>query len=384
MKIKFKYFNILTLSIIGISPLTTFACQVREEKLIDLPKHEYFISKKLQDSVSRKHVNIDHITRNEIKNASNDILSRERATQVSGGYGEMRHFYIEDGGAGTPSLHLGVDTFLHSGTEIYSPVDGEIIASYWVRDNNDNYASGIGGIVAIKTKIENLNIDDNLKEMLYVNFGSETSSKISKVPKMQYIFAGKEYLPSEDKLATEEEYENHWESLKQVEGADTEMINYQKAKEDYIILTFMHLSQNTPSIYGSTIDLKVEAKEYKYAPIDINNPQTIKKGDLIGYVGHQLDNGGWRPHVHLENFLYGYSSRFQTREENYKVVGEQLTGSGPYMNLKPVGTFLPTSESRLEQATNRPWEIMTSGSWRMVDPNNLYQLYNDNDIKIKY
>ena len=359
------------------SPIALMACAPREHRL-ELEKHECFVDKNIQDSSSRKHILLSNINRNMLSSLPSSLNGFFHSKMVSGGFAEKRHYYSKTMIQRQSQIHAGIDSMMPSGTKIVSPVDGQLIASLWIRSKKNNIGEGTGGIVIIKTKISDLNIPEKSKEFIYIKNHKNAlykikhpryKYKIAKVPKLTYTFKGVYHEPTSD-IASKAEYNNYIKTL------SLSKRNKQIANEEYIFLTFEHLSRSSVSLYGSTKTITTN-KAFKVeinTDIDIKRPKEIHRGQKIGVVGTSIENGGWITHVHTEVNSFGVESlnRFK-RFLRYDTSGEHYKRA--WRGARPLGTLQVNNDKKSwtqeQWAKYFAWHSGTSSS------NNIYNLYDD-------
>ena len=277
--------------------------------------HNYFLSPQIQNG-NHKILELDNILYSDLKKLPLDSVAYFNSSYLVGGFGEPRHFY--NGNDDSINYHAGLDVMVAQNTRVVAPADGKIIASYWVRYNSGQIAQGIGGVVVMEVNIADLNLSESIKSQFFKD-------------------------------------------------------------QEKLILTFMHLSQATPSNFGTVTTLKSTSyTTILNINIDPQHPFAIKKAQTLGYVGEPNDNGGWPPHVHLE--VHNENSNLFKRLNSYRVVGiaNSKLSSSVWARLKPVGTVVQTSvEHQGDWATYQ-------NSKGYVDPNIIYQLYSDNTPKVKF
>ncbi|RTZ69160.1 MAG: hypothetical protein DSZ21_00435 [Tenericutes bacterium] len=131
-----KIFNKKLLSIgsilaIGAPIATVVACGSTTSSSgirTDLRKHEYLVSKDIQDSTTRVHTRITSVQRHEINDLSPTLLGLYNAKMVASGYGEKRQFYSEN--TNNVTIHNGVDVFLNKNEKVLAPSGAEIINAF--------------------------------------------------------------------------------------------------------------------------------------------------------------------------------------------------------------------------------------------------------------
>lgn len=65
----------------------------------------------------------------------------------------------------------------------------------------------------------------------------------------------------------------------------------------------IHENTNEPGGWGNRVDILYGDKVFMFGhlnPISLKVGKTIRKGRLIGRVGTKENNGGWKPHLHLQ------------------------------------------------------------------------------------
>lgn len=331
------------------------------DNLIHSYKHMYLTDKSTQDSITRKHINFGTLTRKDIDKVPPSLNGLYDSKILAGGWAEKRQFYFE----GKTLLHTGVDVFLPQGTNVYAPADAEVLASYWIKNGEHEFGQGIGGTLIMKVKIANLDIDDELKEFIYVN----KYRKIYKLPKVVFAKNNKYIEPSN--VATKADYDLY--ISKQTESKRAMILG----QEPYIMIGIIHLSQNLPFAgQQKTITYTSGTRQYTVkinTSIDNNHPLVVKKGDLIGHVGTMADNGGWVPHMHVN--AYSNMISLFNRAEKY-VFNNDISEDhikSLWRTFKPSGVYL-TSHNTEQFLWDRGY----------FNPNNLFNFYNPTDKIIDF
>lgn len=342
--------------------VTAISCGTNsQDKLIHSYKHMYLNDINIQDSVTRKHINFNELQRKDIDKVPSSLNGFYDAKILSGGWAEKRQFYFE----GKTLLHTGVDVFLPQGTNVYAPADGEVLASYWVQNGQHEFGQGIGGTLVMKVKINDLDIDEGLKEFVYVN----QYHHIYKLPKLVFAKENKYIAPAN--IASKDDYDQYM--LKQTETKKASILKI----EPYIMIGIIHLSQNLP-FEGNKKTITYASGSHEYTvrmntSIDNAHPLAVKKGTLIGHVGTIADNGGWVPHMHVN--AYSNMISLFNRAEKY-VFNNDFSDDhikSLWRNLKPSGVYL-TSHNTENFLLSRGY----------FDPNSLFNFYNSGDKTIDF
>ena len=382
-----KLLTTITLGAAIVPLAATVSCSsAQESKIIDLGKHEIFLDRPTQDASDRTHIILENIQKQDIKKLPANINTYFNSHLVSGGYGEERHYYTGSSALTTTSqnsnFHVGVDVLLPTNRELISPVDGEVIAAFW--KDSPVLFYGIGGTVVIRTKIADLNVDDELKEFVYIK-KSRTKAEVLKLPKLLFKHNKQLLHMNEDRFfeVGESDYKTYIDSLQQAEK--DKLIEETK----YIYLTFMHLSRDSLNVFSNnTLELQKEDRRKHIVyndSIDIKHPHVIKRGQPIGKVGTMADNGGWAPHVHLEahSALLSFGSkvdRYDFSALPAKTDARYATKvSSLYFAAKPVGTYISASLT----SGKEKWDDFATKRG-FIDPNNIYKLYDDSTRRVSF
>lgn len=370
--------------LITATPLAAvISCGHKEkEYLKDFGLHAYMYDKKIQDSSTNIKVKMD-FTRDQISQVPIDIAGHYGSRMGVGGYGEERHFYEQKN-----SIHLGLDVFAPVGTPILAPADSEVINAVWRhRESTSNFAHGSGGNLLIRTKIKDLPIDDNLKELVYMKYYLKQKNVLSAtgyreemymfaMPKVKFLEHGKYVKPTNTKydvsvdhfteisIVTKDAYDkyvNTYTPASTSEPTKDELIQSSK----YVYMSYMHLSKKTIGLYGKTVTFPAGSETWIVSKqVNMHHtPHSVKKGDIIGYVGSQEENGGWSTHTHVEvhmpsllpqEFISLKRVHKWFREHKYPVFG---TGTYSGKTIKDFKT----------------WSLLKG----TMNPNNIYHFYND-------
>ena len=382
----------------------------------DLREHEYLVNKKTQDSKNRINLDLSKIKRDNIENFSSYINGIYNSAMVSSGYGESRSFYSDY--PNWKALHTGIDVFLEQGQEILAPNGAEIIGAYAIHEPGQ-WAAGIGGGVSLRIKISKLNVHSNLKEYVYVkkytedNDGNPRDVHYYRVPKLTFSNNGvydpaiipkleaiKDWGNRKLEFVNKNQYENYLNKK-----TPQEKQKWEKDSE-YVYAGLIHLAQPTMDLLSNNIksfsytDSKKKTQDIKLAmDIDINHPKKVKKGEVIGYVGDPTDNGGWAPHVDIN--CYSVLSRRIKDWTNYdikklvsKIDQKKQADTKKWTKNDYNSKFkfsvlykIKTSAIRWKEITKkRPYpsdeqnllKLLSSGNF---DPNEIYNFYQDDDIK---
>ena len=379
--------------ITGLTLVSTLApvalavsCGTSKVETLNLGKHELLLKRETQDAKDRVHLILENIRKQDIKTLPSNINTYFHSHLVSGGFGEERHYYTGSSSMlsteHNSNFHAGIDILLPTNNEIVSPVNGEVIAAFW--KDSPALFYGIGGVAIVRSEISKMNIDDNLKEFIYVKT-SHTRPEVMKLPKMLFTHNGVYKAPSETRLfsTTEAEYKTYIDSLSTSERSK----KIDEAK--YVYLTFMHLSKESLNIFSKNkveVNADNPSKHVIYnKDIDEEHPYIVKRGQLIGRVGTMADNGGWAPHVHLEAHSallsfgkkisrYKFSSLPLETDHSYSLKISHL-----YSNAKPVGTYISSSLT----SGRETWNNYAEGRG-VIDPNNIYKLYDEKTKVVKF
>ena len=363
-----KLIKALTISSLITIPLTVVSCANNGETIKNMRQHSYFLDKDIQDSSSRVHMILDDFDRSSLTHFTSSLNSAYHATMLSGGFKEVRHYY----GSLSSSAHAGDDIAVKYNTKIYAPADGEIIASYWIKNALNEFAEGIGGVVIERVKINNLNIPAFEKEMIYVkkvvhHFHRPDTYKYFAEYKILYTKNGVYTEPKN--IGTKVEYDKYFNHLSK--RSRDKLISQQ----GNVYLTFMHLTKTTPFLFGATKTVKTISKKSGFekkviyaTTITPQHPLIIKAGALIGFVGSPKENGGWMPHVHIEahlsNVEYQRFSAIRMRRY-YKFDGHS------YSSVKPLGVVSISPKAKKNYMDEY---VVKHG---IIDPNNIYNLYDE-------
>ncbi|CAC13655.1 LIPOPROTEIN [Mycoplasmopsis pulmonis] len=246
-------------------------------KNFEVPNRAYVFSKELQDKNTNYQMYLGYLEHKQLTEVTNSLRERMQSPIISGGWLDNRTIYLGDK-FGSRQIHLGEDVLVEKKTPLLAPFDGKIVAAYYLKTNK--VGVGIGTIVVMEVAKKDLvgNIDQNV-------------------------------------------------------------IDNELAETDTINIAFIHLDDSylkelgTVSEY-STRDLPVPVVNN----ITPNNPKIVKKGDVIGLIGDQSNNGGWVPHLHVEVY-YGKSSGYT--KEGTKI---RDWSSGVHKGSKRYGQYDPTLE----------------------------------------
>lgn len=379
-------------------------------KKYNAPIHEYLFEKNIQDSTSRAHLNFGGLTRERLTQLPKDMSGYYNKDIVASGFGELRKYYL-DGKKVT--VHVGLDIMRPKNSKVFAPFNGEILANYW-RNSDGEFAAGIGGVIIMRTLISQLHIPESYKKFIYLKKTCKVRKgrdlldvfKVWKVPRMAFIHSGVFHAPdsktSKIKMATITEYNEHIKTL-----SNSEKIS-QLDEEKYIKVSFMHLSKSSVSMFRGRDAIK--QFDYFYKPtntnyhtrynttIDFKHTYQIKRGQLMGYIGGQNENGGWQSHTHIEATCYSptieakfkYSKlkeyRAASSDKNYKAPTKTIYYKKNHFNIssykdaKPMGTYL-TSNPNWYKSKRWNFESMQYDH-AIIDPNNIFEIYNDKTPKI--
>lgn len=381
--------NLFKISILGVSlaPLAlAISCGTTKNEVANYGPHEYFLKHDIQDSKDRVHLVLENVNKQDIKSLPANINTYFNSHLVSGGFGEERHYYTGSSTLVTnhhnSNFHVGVDVLLPTNHNILSPVNGQVVAAFW--KDSPALFYGIGGTVVIKSNISNMNIEDSLKEFMYVKT-STRKNEVLKLPKLLFTHNNIYKAPSAKNLFTVSEikYNEYLNSLDSTKRAEV----VEDAK--YVYLTFMHLSRRSLNIFtGNELEVNKEnrTKHIIYnSSIDVKNPINIKKGQLIGRVGTMADNGGWAPHVHLEAHSAFLSFGRHINKYEFNLLPSASDSkynskvSSLYYAAKPIGTYISSSLSSGRELWND-----FSEKKGIIDPNNIYKLYDEHTKQVSF
>lgn len=184
---------------------------------------------------------VNKLTEANLPKVNANIYSRYGNNLLTGGYDELRGFYLKSNEA-PKYLHVGEDYLAPEATALISPFDGELVAGYYVRTEKSH--TGIGGVILAKYNVSDLKIAPRLIEKYFSN-------------------------------------------------------------TDHFYIGYIHLD---PALTLNNSELGINSKEIVVSAgkiIDIaqgispKNPRKIKKGQKIGFIGNQSNNGGWMSHAHV-------------------------------------------------------------------------------------
>ncbi|WP_029906521.1 MSC_0775 family lipoprotein [Mycoplasmopsis opalescens] len=184
---------------------------------------------------------VNKLTEANLPKVNANIYSRYGNNLLTGGYDELRGFYLKSNEA-PKYLHVGEDYLAPEATALISPFDGELVAGYYVRTEKSH--TGIGGVILAKYNVSDLKIAPRLIEKYFSN-------------------------------------------------------------TDHFYIGYIHLD---PTLTLNNSELGISSKEIVVSAgkiIDIaqgispKNPLKIKKGQKIGFIGNQSNNGGWMSHAHV-------------------------------------------------------------------------------------
>lgn len=382
-----KLLTTITLGAAIVPLAATVSCSSNDElKLLDLGKHEIFLDRKTQDASDRTHIILENIQKQDIKKLPANINTYFNSHLVSGGFGEERHYYTGSSALTTTNhnsnFHVGVDVLLPTNRKLVSPVNGEVIAAFW--KDSPVLFYGIGGTVVIRTKIADLNVDDELKEFVYIK-KSRTRPEVLKLPKLLFKHNKQMLHMNEDRFfeVSESDYKAYINSLQQTEKDKIAQ------ESQYVYLTFMHLSRDSLNVFSNnTLELQKENRRKHIVynnSIDIKHPYAIKRGQSIGKVGTMADNGGWAPHVHLEvhSALLSFGSkvdRYDFSSLPAKTDARYMSKiSSLYYHAKPIGTYISASLT----SGKEKWDDFATKKG-IIDPNNIYKLYDDSTRQVSF
>ena len=385
---------VITTPIIG-----TISCETKVKKLIIREDRMYFLDVTIQSSPSRKVFTMsEYIRKSDLSKLPSDFNAAYKAKMLVGGFGEPRSFYSGDIKTKKPAsfYHLGYDIIVPQKTKIYAPQNGEIIAAWSKAPSEVEIASGVGGEILMRIKIEDLNVDQSLKEMIYIkklNTRRTRTDYVAKVPKLLFAKKGK-YQGINSKtnmeLATKKDYDDFLETRK---GMPYKQIA--KLASSYIYIFFMHLSKETinhldnntkETNYNHYITKEKRNVIYKLrmAPnIDIDKPLKVRKGEHIAYVGDSTDNGGWPHHVHIESYIFApYRSNKIARAYGKNSIGGYRIKETPvtsemfkkiYTSARAVGTYSKSGVDRYDGSFS-DWYI---NRYQAIDVNEIFDLYDE-------
>ena len=142
----------------------------------------------------------------------------------------------------------------------------------------------------------------------------------------------------------------------------------------------MHLSKNTIDLYGETINDFYNNEQYIISKKLAESPHksiSVKRGDIIGFVGKRSENGGWSTHTHVE---IHFSSLMNSNFSNFKKIDKwfigkinALYGKGTYVDAK----VKEGNDSKNNIINNfEAWSIYKG----IINPNNIYKFFDDKTI----
>lgn len=376
----------------AVSCTTTLGVGNADVKFEDSTAHEYLFEKNIQDSNRRAHMDLSNLSWERLTQLPSDMAGTYGKDIVATGFGEKRSYYL---GGKAKTYHAGIDVMRPEGEILKAPFDAQVIAQYWY-NQDAAFASGIGGLILLKTKISDLHVPRLYKQMIYIKEKKATSHhsvKVWSVPLMSFISDGKFVVPfgiSKVRIATKNEYDSYVKTLPEDER------NSQQEKEKYIFVSFMHLSKASVTVFkhrntykdihhivaprtinGKTYNLSKHAR-YN-TTIDFEHPYKIRRGQKMGYIGNIYENGGWEPHVHIEAYYYSPSRQTHGQFNEQRISKYDTTNPTKpltyrsWYSAKAVGTFTQnTVESHGGVWLNK--QHNTSA----MDPNNLFQFYDEN------
>ena len=383
---------------VAATPLATLISCGAKEHMMGLGKHAYLYDESIQDSSSNIRVGMDKINRNQIPLVPVDVSSHFGAKMSVGGFGEERHFYSNDN-----AVHLGLDVFAPEGTKVVAPADSEVINAVWRHGKStNNFAHGSGGNILIRTKVKDLPIDENLKELVYMKYYTRTrnssgthvyngqkfreESLYFAMPKVRFVKRGKYVEPTQMKfdvsdngykeitVVDKDKYNAFVNAYVQTSSNKTTKEELIKSSE-YIYISFMHMSKETIGLYGAVKTFNLPSETWMVSQkINMHRtPVKIKKGQTIGFVGSQDENGGWSTHTHVEIHM---PSLLPHEFIGLKRVHEWFSkGKSPIFG---VGTY-SRSHNKKHAGEKSVKDFKTWSLERgIMNPNNIYKFYNDN------
>ena len=353
-------------------------------KTANFNNHEYLIDKKLQDNEGKIHVDFSKIFRKDVSKFPTLISDFYNTPLAVSGYGETRHFYFEN----QMYIHTGVDVFLTEGEKILAPSGTEIIAAYWLGQDQE-WAEGVGGVICLRLKISELDIPTNLKEYVYIKKKGQSKNESIhfRVPKFSFSENGKykTIKTSRLKYESKSEYEKYLNTKTDFEK------NKIQEESKYIYLRIIHFSKNTISMLSKntkTFSCKLPGEKDTYncivaMDIDYNNPKKVKKGQTIGFIGAPDENGGWATHADI-NIYSVFSSHIQGK--NYKgkwnryILDKSLKNKEILLNIMNYVNVESIKKIKDNKEPSRKDNILKLKIDGNFDPNEVFSFYN-NDIK---
>ncbi len=280
----FRITNIVTVATIPV--IFAISCGHNSPVLpVDETQAIFLKDGDIQRNPNRAHILMPEILRQKIKTYNQDLSASFGVPLVSGGFGEVRHFYSTKNKL---SIHMGDDVFVKAQTKIYAPYDGEIIAS-WGKSKVGELGGGFGNQVVMKVKVKDMNLSKKAKEV----FKDEENA-----------FLTFEHL-------------SHKTPWLLTDNVDEQQVNYKK--------DIWNWSYNTDIMPQHTLK--------------------VKKGQIIGEVGALRENGGWVPHVHVEVYK-GSSKHFaSTRINKYTpkddwTQQEFMKNYRMFSSIKGIGVYM--------------------------------------------
>lgn len=169
------------------------------------------------------------------------IFKNKEEIEFSGGYGENRTFYVKTKKNEYYQFHLGTDIFIPAFTEIIAPFDGEIISYFYLPSKN--IKSGIGTSLVLKVWKKDFHLG---------------------LDKWNEFF---------------------------------------DPKDEFFYIAMIHLDKDFMQDYAKQQIKKLSIKNMEaliVKTISYQKPQKVKRNEEIAKIGNWEDNGGWKPHLHLE------------------------------------------------------------------------------------
>ncbi|PZW01455.1 hypothetical protein BCF89_10279 [Metamycoplasma auris] len=206
----------------------------------------------------------DRITTTNLASIKKDFFTAYKSHIFSGGYGISRGFYGNDSIKTPLFLHFGEDYLAPDHQAVLMPYDGDIVAAYDLKVATA--WTGVGTVVVVRISVNNL-IDWSPKEKeLYLTNNDK------------YIYMSFLHLDAQKTLNNE-------------------------------IIGITSKQDNTSGKRVITVAEGVTPK----------NPKSVKKGQIIGYLGTEATNGGWMSHAHVNL----YSNRSKYLSPNYFLTSQR-------------------------------------------------------------
>ncbi len=324
-----------------VAPLAIVISCSNRQYILETNKFQgLFLDPQYQSHSLRAHIIMSNIQREKIKTYNSDLSSSFGVPLISGGYGDARHFYSKK--QNSLSLHLGDDVFVKSGTQIFAPYKGEVVAA-WGKSQVGEIGGGLGGQVIMRVKVSDMNISNSVAKEL--------------------------------------------------------------KNETFVYISFGHLSLSSTGIFPNTSSEKQHIDATKFHQgiwnwqyninIDFKHPYKVQKGQVIGEIGTLKENGGWIPHVHVE-VRKGSAKRNNSfskyiMESGWNNIEFMTEKWKVFNNIKGIGVFTssvsPSKEWLLAHFQGGSYKYKNTVKkidyknslkykYGFIDPNELFYLWN--------